>query len=198
MLKSGKLRGDTGWAVSCSVCGGFMRKALGAAAAALTLASSMPANAACWNNEELTAATVREFQSMLMVATLRCQVAHHDMTAEYNGFLRANKALIQRQNDKIKAHFVRTAGPVAGQKAYDQFTTHMANGYGADSSSADVCDNMSALAREATLMAGNVDGLLLLAEREGLTTELPGGSCGNGSRQNVALNGDGRSVAADH
>jgi len=175
-----------------------MLKALGAAAAAIALVST-PVNAACWNSEETAAVAVREFQSMLMVATLRCQVAHHDMTAEYNAFLRANKTLIQRQNDKIKAHFIRTAGPAAGQKAYDSFTTHMANGYGADGSSGDICDNMAALAREATLMAGNVDGLLLLADREGLTTEVPGGNCG-GPRQSVALNGNGRAIAAtaDH
>lgn len=164
-----------------------MLKALSAAAAAVALVST-PVGAACWSHEETAAATIREFQSMLMVATLRCQVAHHDITAEYNDFLRANKVLIQRQNDRIKAHFVKTHGPASGQKAYDAFTTHLANGYGAEGSSGEICDNMASLAREATLMAGNVDGLLLLADRQGLITEVPGGTC-NGPRQSIAMEG---------
>lgn len=153
-----------------------MLKSVGAAVAAVALAIT-PVHAACWTNEEVSAATIRELQSLLMVATLRCQVAHHDITAEYNDFLRANKTMIQRGNDRLKAHFVKASGPAGGQRAYDQFTTHLANGYGADGSSGEVCDNVAALAREATLMAGNEDGLLLLADRQGLTTEVPGGSC---------------------
>lgn len=165
-----------------------MRKSFGAAVAAVVMLA-MPANAACWSSDETSAATIREFQSMLMVATLRCQVAHHDMTHDYNDFLKANKALIQRGNDRIKAHFVKASGPAAGQKAYDSFATHLANGYGADGSSGDVCDTMSALAREAALIGGNENGLLLLADRQGLTTEVPGGSCGAPRRQNVAMAG---------
>jgi hypothetical protein len=150
-----------------------------------------PSTAACWTKDETAAATIREFQSMLMVATLRCQVAHHDMTTEYNDFLKSNKALIQKQNSRIKAHFSRASGAAAGQKAYDAFTTHLANGYGADSSSDEVCGNMAGLAREASLLAGNVEGMLLLADRVNLTTEVPGGTCA-AARTSVALNARGR------
>jgi hypothetical protein len=164
-----------------------MLKALSAAAAVVALVST-PVGATCWNSQETAAATIREFQSMLMVATLRCQVAHHDITAEYNDFLRANKNLIQRENERIKAFFVRGHGAAAGQKAYDAYTTHLANGYGAEGSSTEICDNMASLAREATLIAGNIDGLLLLADRQGLATEVPGGSCG-GPRPAIAMTG---------
>lgn len=153
-----------------------MLKSFGGAALAAAIVAA-PVNAACWNSEETAAATVRELQSMLMVAALRCQVAQHDMTHEYNDFLKANKTLIQRGNDRLKAHFVKASGPVAGQRAYDAFATHLANGYGADGSSGDVCSAMASLAQEAALVAGDQDGLLLLADRQGLSTELPGGTC---------------------
>jgi hypothetical protein len=166
-----------------------MLKSVGAAVAAVALIASTPSNAACWTKDETAAATIREFQSMLMVATLRCQVAHHDMTAEYNDFLKANKLLIQKQNSKIKAHFVRGSSAAAGQKAYDSFTTHLANGYGADGSSDEVCGNMASLAKEAGLVGGNIDGMLTLATRVNLTTEVPGGTC---AAARVALNGRGR------
>ena len=41
----------------------------------------------------------------------------------------------------------------------------------------DIIDPIAFLAREAALMGGNEDGLLLLADRQGLTTEVPGGVC---------------------
>lgn len=167
-----------------------MLKSVGAAVAAVALIAT-PSTASCWTKDETSAATIREFQSMLMVATLRCQVAHHDMTTEYNDFLKANKSLIQKQNDRIKAHFSRVSGAAAGLKAYDSFTTHLANGYGADSSTDEVCGNMASLAREASLLAGNIEGMLMLVDRVNLTTAVPGGTCA-AARTSVAMSGRSR------
>jgi hypothetical protein len=136
-----------------------------------------PIQAACWKSEEVSAATVRTLQSMLMVAALRCQVAKHDITGDYNEFIKANRGALQGMNDKLKAHFIRTHGPVAGQTEYDRFTTSLANGYGAAASGAEICAGTASLAREAALMAGSAEGLLLLAGREGISTTLPGGTC---------------------
>ncbi|WP_174273866.1 hypothetical protein [Sphingomonas bacterium] len=165
-----------------------MFKSFGAAVAAVALVAS-PATASCWNAEETSAATIRDLQSLLMVATLRCRAAHLDITAEYNGFVQANRALIQRENDRIKGHFIRAQGPIAGQKAYDAFATHLANIYGAGESSAEACDGMAALAREAVLMANSEDGLLLLAARQGVATEVPGGMC-SAPRATMAMIGE--------
>jgi hypothetical protein len=153
-----------------------MLKFVGAAGAAVAL-SAAPVQAACWTGPEATAATLRELQSMLMVATLRCQVARHDITAEYNDYLRANKVIITRGNDRLKAHFVKANGAGGSQRAYDSFTTHLANGYGADGSSGELCDNVAGLSREAALLGGNEEAILLLAERQGLIPDLPGGLC---------------------
>jgi hypothetical protein len=162
-----------------------MFKAVMAVAAACGVLVA-PAQAACWNAEEASAATVRELQSMLMVAALRCQVSGHAMMTEYNHFVVSNRGAIGAMNDKLKAHFIRSMGPVAGQRAYDSFTTSMANGYGAASSGGEVCATASSLAREAAMMENSVDGLLLLADRQGLVARLPDGLCRDAAPMTIA------------
>jgi hypothetical protein len=156
--------------------GAMMLKALGAAAAATALVTT-PVQAACWNANETAAATVRELQSVLMVSALRCQVMKFDISGDYNTFLRANKSTIQQMNDRIKAHFFKGVGPVRGQVAYDAWTTSLANNHGAEKTNAETCDSMANLAREAALMEGSADGLVLLAARQGLTVAVPEGAC---------------------
>ena len=48
---------------------------------------------------------------------------------------------------------------------------------------------MAALAHEASQLSGNVEGMLMIATRLSLTTEVPGGTC---AAARVALNGRGR------
>ena len=136
-----------------------------------------PVNATCWRSDEASAAGVRELQSMLMVAALRCQVAGHPIMDDYNDFVQANRSAIGAMNDKLKAHFIHAMGPVGGQRAYDSFTTSMANGYGAASSGAEICGEADSLAREGALMNNSLEGLMLLAERQGLVAKLPEGLC---------------------
>ena len=161
----------------------FKKFMLAVTAAAVTTA---PIHAACWKSDEAAAAGVRELQSMLMVAALRCQVAGHPMMNDYNAFVQSNRTAIGAMNDRIKAHFIRTFGAAGGQRAYDSFTTSMANGYGAASSGADVCADADSLAREGAGMGGSVEGLKLLAERQGLVAKLPEGLCEGVSRTDYA------------
>lgn len=135
------------------------------------------AQAACWNKEETSAANIRELQSMLMVTALRCQAAGRGIMGDYNNFVVANRSTLGTMNDRLKAHFIRAMGPVAGQLAYDSFTTSMANGYGAAPSNGEICGNAASLAREAALMAGSMEGLQLLADRQGLAARLPDATC---------------------
>ncbi len=162
----------------------MFRKFLCAATAAAVITA--PIQAACWKADEASAAGVRELQSMLMVAALRCQVAGHPMMNDYNQFVQANRVTIGAMNERIKAHFIRTFGAVGGQRAYDSFTTSMANGYGAASSGSDVCADADSLAREGAGMAGSLEGLELLAERQGLVAKLPEGLCEGVGRTNYA------------
>jgi hypothetical protein len=123
---------------------------------------------------------------MLMVAALRCQVSGYGMMEDYNHFVVANRKTIGKMNDRLKAHFIRAMGPVAGQRGYDAFTTSMANGYGAAASGSETCGSAASLAREAALMDGSVEGLLLLADRQGLIARLPDGVCRNAGTMTMA------------
>lgn len=163
-----------------------MKTKMVAGIAALALGVS-PVQAGCWSAQEASAGTIRDLQTMLMVATLRCQAAHTDITADYNVFLGANKATIQKLNERLKTHFIKAAGPAGGQRAYDSFVTTLANAYGAQASTAEICGATAALEREAAMMAGDEEGLLLLAQRQGIATALPEGVCALAT-SDVALN----------
>jgi hypothetical protein len=161
---------------SARFVGDFMFKALMAVAASGALLAA-PVQAGCWRADEASAASVRELQSMLMVAALRCQVSGFPMMNDYNAFVQSNRGAIGAINERIKAHFIRALGPVGGQRAYDGFTTAMANGYGSAPSGPEVCGEADNLAREGSMLQGSMDGLMLLAERQGLVAKLPEGLC---------------------
>jgi len=149
------------------------------AAAALMLCVSMPAHAVmgCWNPTQVAAAKVRDLQSRLMVATLRCQAAHADVTDAYNRFVRANRETIQGANQVLLAQFQTGFGSSQGQTQYDHFATALANGYGGDATDASVCADTASLADEAAAANGNVAQLVAIEDRFGFASELPGGQC---------------------
>lgn len=124
-----------------------MRRAIGGFTVLAMMASA--SGATCWSDAELAAARVRDLQSMLMVATLRCQAAHIDITGAYNGFVRTNRSGIEGVNLKLKAHFW-SDGPVEGQRAYDRFTTRLANAYGSGDTGPESCAEAATVAQAAS------------------------------------------------
>ena len=149
------------------------------AAAALTLCASMPAQAAmgCWNTTQVAAAKVRDLQSRLMVATLRCQAMGADVTGAYNRFVRANRETIQGANAVLLAQF-RTGYGSQAQTHYDRFATALANIYGADATDDAVCADTAALAEEAAAANSDIGQLVAIEDRFGFSSDLPGGQCG--------------------
>jgi hypothetical protein len=155
---------------------GALKCALGLAAAALVYAQPASAAMSCWDEHETAAAKIRDLQSRLMVATLRCRAMGIDVLTAYNDFVRINRSTLQEANGVIKAQFDRGYGR-EGQRFYDSFTTAMANQYGADATSGSVCDETAAVAAEAVAAEGDVVRLVELADRTGGSPELPGGVC---------------------
>jgi hypothetical protein len=153
-----------------------MRGLMGAALAAIVVVA--PVQAACWQADHVSAARVRDLQTFLMVETLRCQAVGFDISADYNTFVRGNRTALGAVNDRLKGFFIKASGPVYGQSAYDKFTTTLANSYGAARTNADTCEHARAIAHEASLMDNSFEGLLLIADRQGLAPALPGGRCG--------------------
>ena len=146
--------------------------------AALTIGLGQPANAAmaCWDRKNAAAAKIRDLQSRLMVATMRCQAMGIDVLSAYNAFVTSNRSTIQAANGVIKAQFAAGYGPAA-QAEYDSFTTALANAYGGDSTSAEICQETAAVAQEAVATNGDIAQLLDIAERVGVEPVLPGGEC---------------------
>jgi hypothetical protein len=150
--------------------------ALGLAGAALVCAQPASAAMSCWGEHETAAAKIRDLQSRLMVATLRCRAIGIDVLTAYNDFVRINRSTLQQANGVIKAQFDRGYGR-EGQRFYDSFTTAMANQYGADATSGQVCEDTAAIAADAVAAEGDVARLVELADRTGGSPELPGGVC---------------------
>ena len=132
----------------------------------------------CWNSTQVAAAKVRDLQSRLMVATLRCQAMGADVTEPYNRFVRANRETIQGANAVLLAQFRTGFGSSLGQTQYDRFATALANIYGADATDAAVCAETGALAEEAAAANGDISQLVAIEDRFGFSSDLPGGQCG--------------------
>src|SRR5690349_16353518 len=100
----------------------------------LTVMASMlgaePAEAAmgCWDGAAASSVRLKDFQSRLMVATLRCNAMGFDSSAHYNKFMIANKATLNTANTAVQARF-KTAYGAKWQREYDRFNTSLANAY---------------------------------------------------------------------
>jgi hypothetical protein len=157
--------------------GNHARAALAASMAAAFLAAQ-PAQAAigCWNEQQAAAAKVRDFQSRLMVAALRCKAMGYDVTAAYNDFIRRNRDALAATNGLIRARFVTGYGKEA-DLYYDRFATGLANRYGGDATTAEICQDFASAAEQGAAASSDLAKLLALADRFGPPPELPGGTC---------------------
>ena len=148
------------------------------AVAALAAVIGQPANAAmgCWTANEASALRLKDMQSRLMVATLRCNAMGFKNSAAYNEFILANRAALGEANRSVKARFTAAFGK-SWQREYDRFNTSLANAYGAAPTDAAICAETARLAREAKAAGGRTDRLLLIADRLGAAPVPPGGRC---------------------
>lgn len=134
--------------------------------------TAVPAQAGCWTARDAGAAQVREMQTMLMVAALRCRAAHIDISADYDGFVIAQKDAIAAANLVIKQHFASAGG---NQADYDRFATSLANGFGDDATTEATCAEAAALAHDGSAAAPAQ--LQQVAEARVFPASLPGGVC---------------------
>jgi len=153
-----------------------MRAAFVAGAMMICVPVTAQAQAGCWNQTQVAAAKVRDLQSRLMVATLRCSAMGVDVASAYNRFLAANRETIRGANAVLMSQF-QTLGGRQAQAQYDSFTTSLANIYGDDGTSPSVCAETEVLAGEAAEAGGDIDALVAIEDRLGFVSALPGGQC---------------------
>lgn len=157
--------------------GQLIRRALSAGVlASLCVAAPAQAVMGCWNETQVAAAKVRDLQSRLMVATLRCSAMGVNVAPAYNRFVTSNRSTIQSANGVILAQFRAGVGSAA-QVHYDRFATALANIYGDDATNQTVCAETAMLADEAANARGDLGQLVAIADRFGRAPELPGGRC---------------------
>ena len=158
-----------------------MRKFVACAVALACVSAPAMAEEKCWTAKEMTAARIRDLQSVLMVGALQCRATEHNLLADFNQFVVAGRALIVSENDVLKARFVRLQGAKEGNRTYDSFTTALANDHSATTSRmVDFCGQAQALAVEsvAALALGKADEALeLIAERLGEHPRGVGAGC---------------------
>ncbi len=152
------------------------RAVLVAGAMMICMPATANAQAGCWNTTQVAAAKVRDLQSRLMVATLRCSAMGVNVAAAYNRFLAANRDTIRGANAVLMGQFQTAYGRQA-QVHYDRFTTALANIYGDDATSNSVCAETVVLAEEAADARGDIHALTDIADRLGFVAALPGGQC---------------------
>lgn len=155
-----------------------MKKLVGWAALLCGMTANTGAGAAtCWDQRSTEAAQIREFDIMLMVSALRCQVKGTDFVADYNRFVTGNKPVLVAVNDELRRHFNEELGGKAALDAYDQMSTAMANHYGNGGGMDEDCDALRAIVVAATGMESSRDFLLANAQRVGVDPVLAGGRC---------------------
>lgn len=122
--------------------------------------AATPSLAACWGTQALSAAKVREFETMLMVSALRCRSGQENFLARYNQFVREARPALARANITLRGQFVADHGARGGLLAYDAFVTSLANRYGATGPS---CLEASKMVNAALAARGNIAQLERLA-----------------------------------
>ncbi len=149
-----------------------MKRAMVIAGAVLSLAST-PVNAACWTQNEIAAAKVRDLDTMLMVSGLRCRFKSAALLDTYNAMVVHHHGPLSEANARLKEHFTNVIG---GASALDRYITRVANRYGADAESL-TCESLLSIAAAAMAEEPTLDALVAFAERAAVAPVLPEGAC---------------------
>jgi hypothetical protein len=173
------LEGATGNRVRLDLTGTIMRlrRLISGLALGAAMASPVQANG-CWDRYSVEAAQIRQFDIMLMVSSLRCQLKGVEFVRDYNAFVVSNRAVLIGANDAVLRHFNSGMGGQAALTAYDRFSTAIANSFG----NADTAPDCATI-KEMVIAATASDGLstrervLGWAQQAGMDPVLAEGRC---------------------
>ncbi|MBT2187773.1 hypothetical protein [Sphingobium nicotianae] len=141
------------------------------------MTAAAPAHAQrCWNQTLVEAAQVKEYDVMLMVATLRCQAKGVDFSSTYNSFVLTHKPILKAVGDEMIRELNTSLGGKAALKAYDSMSVTMANKYGRGIDGLE-CSDFQIMLTEAQASRSTRADLLALAQRAGADPVLPAPRC---------------------
>ncbi len=150
--------------------GKFIKSTL--VAAILAAVPFNAAQAACWSETAISAAKVRDMETMLMVSALRCRTSHPGILPAYNNFVRSSRVALTQVNDTLRRHFADQGG----LNGYDRYVTSIANRYGAGAEGL-TCEDMSSILSAAQAESRSLAGLARLANAANVEPVLTGGRC---------------------
>lgn len=153
-----------------------MKSLLGIVAAATAMLSGEAQAAACWSDTAYQAAQLRDLDTMLMVATLRCRLKGNDFSADYNRFVVNKRPILSAANIEIQSAFSQTVGRAKALGAYDDLMTKIANSYGNGMVGMN-CADFAALARAAADAPAVRRSVVELAEQVGSKPPIPALRC---------------------
>lgn len=151
-----------------------MKKVILAVLAAVIPAT--PVQAACWTPERVSAAKVRDLDTMLMVASLRCRHTNVALLQSYNAYVVRHRKPLVKVNDTLRAHYAHPDKKTA-MNNYDNYVTKVANRYGAGVKGLN-CTDMQSIVGAMAAEEPHVDALIAVAERAGVTPYIDGEHCG--------------------
>ena len=151
-----------------------VRKVLAVAIAAAMVSGPVSA-AGCWSAEATEAAVIRDFDTSMMVATLRCRLHGVDISSAYNQFVREKRPLLIAASDQLRTQFAVGRTTKASLDAFDSYATALANSHGAGDALS--CADYKALAEAAVAAPANRTALLELASQAGVNPALPAERC---------------------
>jgi hypothetical protein len=130
-----------------------MKRILAAAVFCGGISVGFAAKADCAAPEVVKATQVRQLQTQLMVAALKCSHMPQHM-ASYNSFVRSFGPQISDSAQVLMAHFKRSSP--TPQKSFDKFITQLANDASTYSINApDFCENISTVFASVQGMKGS-------------------------------------------
>ena len=151
---------------------------MAAMTAGVAMVMSVPAQAAgCWSQTAYEAAQLRDFDTMLMVATLRCRINSVDFSADYNRFVREKRPILAAANRELRGQFALRVGRAKALDAYDDYVTKIANGYGGGNEKMS-CGDYARMAHAAVTAPVSRPALVALAGQAGANPRVPGQRCG--------------------
>lgn len=153
-----------------------MKSVAGMLVVGLALMSSEVQAASCWSDTAYQAAQLRDLDTMLMVATLRCRVKGMDFSADYNKFVVDKRPILAAANTEIQFAFAQSVGRAKALGAYDDFMTKVANSYG-NGMTGMKCEDFAALARTAVETPAVRTSLVALADQLGSHPPVPVQRC---------------------
>ena len=122
-----------------------MKSLMGVLAAGLAMIAGEAHAAGCWSDNAYQAAQLRDLDTMLMVATLRCRMKNVDFSTDYNRFVVDKRAILVAANGDMQSAFAQSVGKAKALGAYDDFMTKIANSYG-NGMTGMSCEDFAALA----------------------------------------------------